>query len=64
MDLAKSKGEYAWKDQIVEEVIRDYGGLVLWLDTGDGLVGDMRETWVDIALRGVWSTPSGGPLWM
>jgi hypothetical protein len=62
MDLALNKGEYAWKAQMAEEVLRDYGGLVLWLDTGDALVGDMRKTWVDIAMRGIWTTPTGGPL--
>ena len=64
MDLNVNKGEYAWKPQIIEEVVRDFGGLVLWMDSGDRI----RETlglafWEDVARSGIWSTNSGGEIW-
>jgi len=61
VNIDKARGEYAWKFQIVEEVIRDFGGLVLWLDAGDMLTKSLEENglWNTIAGAGVWSTATG-----
>ena len=64
MDLNVNKGEYAWKPQIIEEVVRDFGGLVLWMDTGDRIRETLGvEFWEDVARSGIWSTNSGGEIW-
>lgn len=64
MDLNVNKGEYAWKPQVIEEVVRDYGGLVLWMDSGDRIRETLGvEFWEDVATSGIWSTNSGGEIW-
>ena len=64
VDVTKNRGEYAWKDLIVEEVIRDYGGLVFWLDAGDELTGDFTGTWNEVAEMGMFGISVGGPIWL
>jgi len=44
---------------MVEQVIKDYGGLVFWQDTGNALIGPIADTWNDIAASGIWSTSTG-----
>ncbi|KAJ8663247.1 hypothetical protein O0I10_000485 [Lichtheimia ornata] len=34
-DITVNRGEYAWKTGIVKEVQEQYGGVIIWLDTGD-----------------------------
>jgi hypothetical protein len=62
MDVTRARGEYAWKGVIVEEVIRDYGGLVFWMDAGNEITEDFTETWRQVAEMGVFSISVGGPI--
>lgn len=34
-DIRVNRGEYAWKTGIVKQVQERYGGIIVWLDTGD-----------------------------
>ncbi|ORX48577.1 hypothetical protein DM01DRAFT_1338635, partial [Hesseltinella vesiculosa] len=34
-DVRKNRGEYAWKPGAIKEVQEKYGGIIVWLDTGD-----------------------------
>lgn len=62
MNIDDQMGQYAWKLEIVNAVMADYGGLVFWLDPQRRLVSEMRRTWADVAKSGIWSSSSGGPL--
>lgn len=62
MDVSVNRGEYAWKPLIVEEVMRDYGGLVFWMDSGDIIEKNFDETWNEVARRGMLAGPVGGPV--
>jgi hypothetical protein len=55
-------GDYAWKLQMVEDVVRDYGGLVFWQDSGNELRAPLRSVWNDIAVSGIWSSRTGGDM--
>ena len=64
MDVTNERGRYAWKGQIIEEVVNDFGGLVLWLDCGDRIRELLGvDFWSDVALSGIWSSNSGGEIW-
>lgn len=63
MDIRKNRGEYAWKMLCVEEVMEDYGGLVLWQDAGNHIDGDLKSIWSEIALTGIWSTQTSGDIY-
>jgi hypothetical protein len=62
VDVTVNRGEYAWKPLIVEEIVRDYGGLVFWMDAGDIIEEDFGRTWNEVAERGLLGIAVGGPV--
>ena len=60
LDIERDAGSYAWKPVIISEVARERPGLVLWLDAGDLVFGDLGWTWETIAREGVYSPVSAG----
>lgn len=63
VNVSVRAGEYAWKGMIIEEVVRDYGGLVLWLDSGDRLKPSFGEhKWREVADLGIFSDQTGGAM--
>ncbi|KAI8065246.1 hypothetical protein BC940DRAFT_320708 [Gongronella butleri] len=60
-DVRKNRGEYAWKPGAVKEVQQKYGGIIIWLDTGDvpnALFIENMPTF--IREHGFWSPRSTG----
>jgi hypothetical protein len=62
MRVELNRGEYAWKDQTIQEVAREFGGLVLWQDAGNWIERSLDQLWRETALAGVWSIHSAGDL--
>ncbi len=63
MDIDQARGEYAWKPKIIEQVVNEFGGLVLWLDAGDLFKESADDgMWSEIATTGAWSTDTGPQL--
>jgi hypothetical protein len=62
MDINLNRGEYAWKMLVVQAVMEEFGGLVLWQDAGNIMDGDMTEMWQEIASEGIWSSTTGGDI--
>lgn len=63
VNVSVRAGEYAWKAMILEEVVRDFGGLVLWLDSGDRLKPTFgNHKWREIADLGIFSDQTGGAM--
>ncbi len=58
--IEREAGSYAWKPVIISEVARERPGLVLWLDAGDLVFGDLEWTWQAIAREGIYSPVSAG----
>lgn len=56
MDIRRERGQWAWKGAIMQELIEEFGGLVMWQDAGNKINGDMEEAWDQIATHGAWST--------
>lgn len=60
-DINKSRGEYGWKAGIIKEVADNYGGLILWLDSGNMLALDFLRYLPGYLDRfGFWSPQSSG----
>ncbi|CAO3589059.1 unnamed protein product [Absidia cylindrospora] len=60
-DVRVNRGEYAWKPGAVKEVADQYGGTIIWLDTGDVPNTQFVETMPDYIQRyGFWSPRSTG----
>jgi hypothetical protein len=60
-DVRVNRGEYAWKPGAVKEVQEKYGGIIVWLDTGDVPNTEFVETMPDYIKRhGFWSPRSTG----
>ena len=43
VDIEINRGEYAWKPIIVSEVMAEHDGLILWLDAGDLVFGNLEQ---------------------
>ncbi|KAI8335070.1 hypothetical protein BC941DRAFT_454051 [Chlamydoabsidia padenii] len=60
-DVRINRGEYAWKPGAVKQVQENYGGIIVWLDTGDVPNTHFIETMPDYIRRhGFWSPRSTG----
>lgn len=60
-DINKARGEYGWKAGIIKEVADTYGGLILWLDSGNMLALDFLRYLPGYLDRfGFWSPQSSG----
>ncbi|KAH8552606.1 hypothetical protein BGW37DRAFT_519376 [Umbelopsis sp. PMI_123] len=58
-DVNVRAGEYGWKAGIIEEVRQKYGGVILWLDSGDQATKDFLRTIPHYIRRhGFWSPRS------
>ncbi|KAG5462250.1 MAG: hypothetical protein BJ554DRAFT_5449 [Olpidium bornovanus] len=57
-----TRGEYAWKPVIVFNVLQEFGGLVLWLDSGNLIRRPLDRTWNDIAAAGAYSSRTPGEI--
>ncbi|KAG0296004.1 hypothetical protein BGZ97_004664 [Linnemannia gamsii] len=53
-DINKARGEYGWKAGIIKEVADTYGGLILWLDSGNMYLPGYLDRF------GFWSPQSSG----
>lgn len=62
-DVNVRAGEYGWKAGIIEEVKQKYGGVLLWLDSGDEPSKDFLRTIPHyIRLHGFWSPRSSADI--
>jgi hypothetical protein len=52
-DIRVNGGEYAWKPVIFDETLEERSGLVLWLDAGNLILGDLEKLWTAIQERGL-----------
>ncbi|CAO3620730.1 unnamed protein product [Cunninghamella echinulata] len=60
-NVSINRGEYAWKPGAVKEVQEKYGGIIIWLDTGDVPNTRFIETMPTfIKEHGFWSPRSTG----
>lgn len=60
-DINEARGEYGWKAGIIKEVADTYGGLILWLDSGNMLALDFLRYLPGYLDRfGFWSPQSSG----
>lgn len=57
-----TRGEYAWKPVVVLDVLQEFGGLVLWLDSGNLIRRPLDRTWNDIAAAGAYSSRTPGDI--
>jgi hypothetical protein len=55
-------GQYAWKPVLVEEVMRESRGPVVWLDAGDTLRGKLSQIYARTIRTGFYSPVSPGDL--
>tara|TARA_A100001015_G_scaffold316594_1_gene431306 strand:+ start:5787 stop:7001 length:1215 start_codon:yes stop_codon:yes gene_type:complete len=55
-------GSYAWKSAIVQEVISQSEGLVLWLDAGDKITKKLRLLKVVLTSQGIYLPRSAGKI--
>jgi hypothetical protein len=62
VDIRINAGQYAWKPILIEEVLEERGGLVLWLDAGNLVLWDLVPIWTTIRQYGVVTPRSSGPL--
>jgi hypothetical protein len=62
VDIQIDSGQYAWKPILVNEVLEERGGLVLWLDAGNLVLRDLVPIWEMIRRHGVVTPRSSGPL--
>lgn len=62
-DVSINAGEYGWKTGIIEEARQKYGGVLLWLDSGDSPSKDFLRSIVHfIKLNGFWSPRSSATM--
>ncbi|KAJ2962760.1 hypothetical protein NQZ79_g2162 [Umbelopsis isabellina] len=62
-DVSINAGEYGWKTGIIEEARQKYGGVLLWLDSGDAPSKDFLRSIVHfIKLNGFWSPRSSATM--
>ena len=62
VNIVVNRGEYAWKPIIVDEVLNEFGGSVLWLDAGNLVMGSLINFWDSISRCGVVTPTSSGKL--
>ena len=62
VDIRRHKGRYAWKPILVAETAERYGGLVLWLDAGDLVHGDLDAVRRTLREQGVYTPVSSGTI--
>ena len=55
-DINVRRGEYGWKPALLTDVLRETGGLVVWLDAGDMLWRRPVEVLRATAISGAYST--------
>jgi len=62
-NITQERGQYAWKIAILLDTIAAYGGLVMWMDSGNNIHNDMyTKVWREIGKTGIYSNPTGGSL--
>lgn len=62
LDIRVNAGEYAWKPVIVADVLAEFGGLVLWLDAGDLVYGNLERVRSILIKNGVYAPLGGGTI--
>ena len=62
VDIRVNRGEYAWKPIIVADALAELGGLVLWLDAGNLVFGDLARVKSILVTHGVYTPLSGGTI--
>jgi hypothetical protein len=60
VNIAVNRGEYAWKPILIHEVLREVGGLVLWLDAGNLVLCDLNAVWRLLEREAVVTPTSSG----
>jgi hypothetical protein len=58
LNIKVSRGQYAWKPTIVDEVARKYGGWVCWMDAGNVLISDLSSLRSHVREHGFYSPSS------
>jgi hypothetical protein len=58
----KASGCYAWKAIIIQQVLREFNGLLLWLDAGDLVLGRLTKLRRILRAEGVYSPKSSGTI--
>jgi hypothetical protein len=58
-DIRRNAGQYAWKPAIINEVMRERGGIVCWMDAGN-LISDLSGLRRRIDRYGFYSPTSSG----
>jgi len=62
-NITEQRGQYAWKIAIIDETIKAFGGLILWLDAGDRVkYGLYDNIWRQITDYGIWSSWTSGSI--
>lgn len=60
-NITQERGQYAWKGVIIERTAKEYGGLILWMDSGNLVHRSLHDNvWRYIAQKGIYSTPTSG----
>ena len=60
-NICKNAGQYAWKPNVIHEVMEEFKGIVLWLDSGDLLHAPLENIVIDIIKKnGFYSPISSG----
>lgn len=62
MHVDNEKGHYAWKAQILESLLPELDGLLLWLDAASMILGPINEFWTLVHAQGFVAPTSSGTL--
>ena len=61
-NIGIAAGEYAWKPVIIEEVAKQRGGIVWWMDAGNIITAPLVPYIEETRKSGFWRTNSGGTI--
>jgi hypothetical protein len=62
VNIRVNRGEYAWKPIIVADALREFGGMVLWLDAGDLIHAPLHKGRDVLSAQGIYTPQSPGTL--
>ncbi|UHS57109.1 DUF1647 domain-containing protein [Agrobacterium vaccinii] len=61
-DIKVNAGEYAWKPVIINEIMQENGGIIIWMDAGNVIVGHLHRLHGSALRAGLFSQTSSGDL--
>ena len=59
-DVTKNAGEYAWKPTIIDMVSKEYGGILLWTDSGNIFNDNFNDLISTIKTNKLYSSTTSG----